>query len=210
MKIVKIVRKDEKNVVVHFDNDEVLFLSNEIFLKNGLRKNDEISEGLFSSLLKENQLFHIKQKAFRYLGRRLHSENELKIKLRQKGYDKLLIESVLQELSQNNYLNDYDFASQFSDENIKNKKWGSSRIETELLKRGIPREIISKIIEEKFPEGNNMQNALLLAKKKMEILSARNTDEQKLRLKLTSFLAGRGYDFETIREAIDDVLKKDN
>lgn len=210
MKIVKIVRKDEKNVVVHFDNDEVLFLSNEIFLKNGLRKNDEISEGLFSSLLKENQLFHIKQKAFRYLGRRLHSENELKIKLRQKGYDKLLIESVLQELSQNNYLNDYDFASQFSDENIKNKKWGSSRIETELLKRGIPREIISKIIEEKFPEGNNMQNALLLAKKKLKILGARNTDEQKLRLKLTSFLAGRGYDFETIREAIDDVLKKDN
>ena len=64
MKIIRIVKKDARNVVIHFDNDEVLFLAVVIFYKSGLKKNDDISDDRFSSLIRENRLFHIKQRAF--------------------------------------------------------------------------------------------------------------------------------------------------
>ena len=85
MKINRIVNKGAKDVIIHFEDDEFLILALEVFLKSGLKKNDELSDERFSFLIRENRLYHIKQRAFRYLGRRLHSASELRTKLRQKG-----------------------------------------------------------------------------------------------------------------------------
>ena len=110
MKVQKIVRKDSRNVSITFDNDEVLFLAVDIFIKSGIRKNDEITDNRFLSLIKENKLFYIRQRAFRFLGRRLHSVSELRTKLLQKDYEKLLVDDVLNELKEKDYLNDNEFA----------------------------------------------------------------------------------------------------
>ena len=57
MKIDRVVKKGTGNVLILFDNSETLILSLEIFLKSGLKKNDEISENRFSALIKENKKF---------------------------------------------------------------------------------------------------------------------------------------------------------
>ena len=98
MKITRIAKKDSANVIIEFDNGEPLFLSVEIFMKSGLRKNDEISEDRFLFLVRENKIFYIKQRAFRYLGRRLHAKSELKTKLLQKRYESDLIDKADQSL----------------------------------------------------------------------------------------------------------------
>ncbi len=210
MKIISIAKKDEKTVVVKFDNGEKLFLNYEIFLKNGLRKNIEISESRFSLLIRENQIFHIHQRAFRYLGRRLHSENELRIKLLQKKYDIELINIVLDELKEKKYLNDYEFASLFADENIKNKLWGKMKLNAELAKRGVDRNIVSQILAEKYPEGNELDKAFILAEKKYNSISSREKDVIKLNEKLIRFLISKGYDFETSREAARHFIRDDD
>ncbi|MFO7448398.1 MAG: regulatory protein RecX [Ignavibacteriaceae bacterium] len=208
MKILNITKKDEKNVVVHLDNDEKLFLSYEVLMKNGLKKNDEVSESRFSFLVNQNQLYHIKQRAARYLGRRLHSVNELRIKLRQKGYDSTLIDTVLADLVDKNYLNDYEFSSLLADENIKNKLWGKNKLKAELIKKGIQSSVIDKIIAEKYPEGNDVENALSLAEKKLKQLSYRNLEEKKLKEKIMSYLFSRGYDYQTVNNAVEEVLRR--
>ena len=55
MKITRVVKKDSKNVTIHLDNNDVIFINYEIFLKSGFRKNDDISENQIDSLIKENQ-----------------------------------------------------------------------------------------------------------------------------------------------------------
>jgi regulatory protein len=210
MKIIKVVKKDSKNVAVHLDNNQVLFVNYEIFLKNGLRKNEEISESRFDFLVRENQRFAVKQRAFRYLARRLHSENELRIKLKQKKYNEEIIEEVIDELKKANYLNDLEFAKDFSEENVKNKLWGKNRVRAELIKRGLSKEIISGILFEKFPGGNDLQNAIELATKKNKILSSRNLDQKKIKEKLFSFLISKGYDFETTKEAVEKLINIDD
>jgi hypothetical protein len=61
MRIDGIEKKNEKNVTITFENGERLYLAYDVFLKNGLKKNDEFSESRFSFLVEENQLFHLKQ-----------------------------------------------------------------------------------------------------------------------------------------------------
>jgi regulatory protein len=207
MKIEKIIRKNNRDIIIRFDNGGEVFLAKEILMKNGLRKNDELSEDKVQSLIEENKKFFIKQSAFRYLGKRIHSANELRIKLKQKKYDSDLIDSVISELKNNNYLNDLDFSSRFADEKIKTKSWGRLKIESELRKKGIAGQIISEALENKFGIGYEIDNAKQLAAGKLKILSARGLEENKIKEKLFTFLHSRGYDYETIREALDSLLK---
>ena len=207
MRIERIVKKDNKNVTLIFDNNEKLFLSYEVFIKSGLRKGDEISESRISLLIEENQTFYIKQKAFRLLGRRPHSSYELKIKLKQKGYNDILINEVIKQLKESNYLNDYEFAKSFTEEHIKNKLWGQRKTEAELFKRGVNREIISRIINEEFSDSNQFDNAFKLAGKKYKALLKGNTSSEKMHSKLISFLIARGYDYDIVKRAVNLILK---
>jgi len=208
MKILRAVKKGNSDVKIELDNGDVLYLSYEIFFKSGLRKNDEISSDRFSLLVEENKLFHIKQKAYRLLSRRIHSEFELRQKLSQKEYSRYLIDRVIDELSDKKYLNDYEFANQFADENIKNKLWGEKKLIAELYKKGINKRIISDVVLDKFSEGNNLDNADQLATKKFKQLAYKNLDRQKLMQKIITFLLGKGYDFETAKRAAENVLPK--
>ncbi len=210
MKITKVVKKDLKNVSIYLDDEKIIFVNYEIFLKSGLRKNDEISEIQIDSLIKENQRFAVKQRAFRYLGRRLFSENELRIKLKQKKYDENIIEEIIDDLKEKKYLDDYEFANAFSSENIKNKFWGKNKIKAELIKRGINNEVILHVLSEKSPGGNELQNAFELAERKYKLLLHRKLEQKKTKEKIFSFLFSKGYDYEVAREAVEKLFKDNN
>ena len=81
MIIKRIVKKGKNDVTIHINDDHFLILAVEVFLKSGLKKGDNLDEDRFSFLVEQNKLFHIKQKAFRLLGRRQHSVFELRTKL---------------------------------------------------------------------------------------------------------------------------------
>jgi len=84
MIITRVVKKDDTNVIVYLDNNEKLYLSYEVFLRNGLRKDLEIPDGHFDLLIKENQRHFVKQKALAYISRRHHSVAEIRRKLETK------------------------------------------------------------------------------------------------------------------------------
>ena len=67
-------------------------------------------------------------------------------------------------------------------------------------------ELISQVIKEKFPEGNKLNDAVILAEKKMKTLSHQKLERRKLAERIYSYLSSRGYDYETSREAVEKVL----
>ena len=205
MKIEKIVRKNDKNLIIHLENSEKLFLAKEVVLKNGLRKGDEISDDLSLFLIKENQLFFIRQRAYNYLGRRPHSRFELTTKLKIKRYDSDLINTVLDELENKNYLNDYNFALAFARDKQKLKHFGSYRIKNELIKKRVNKEIIEQVITEIFPEGNDTEEAVYHLQKKIKNINSEVLNDKKVKDKLITFLIRKGFDFETAREALGKV-----
>jgi len=206
MIINRIVNKGAKDIIIHFEDDEILILALEVFLKSGLKKNDELSDDRFSFFVRENRLYHIKQRAFRYLGRRMHSASELRTKLRQKGYEIELIDQVISELKDKGYLNDIEFASVFIEEKFRSKMWSERKLKSELIKKGVSSSVISDVLSKKFSEEDDYNNALTVALKKYKILQERNFDSQTTKKKLTSFLGTRGYNYETIKQVCDKLI----
>ena len=206
MIINRIVKKGAKDIIIHFEDDEFLILALVVFLKSGLKINDELSDDRFSFYIRENRLYHIKQRAFRYLGRRLHSASELRTKLRQKGYEIEMIDQVIGELRDKSYLDDTEFASVFIEEKFKSKMWSERKLKSELIKKGISSSVISDVLSKKFPDEGDFNNALTVSLKKYKILQERNLDLQTTKKKLISFLSSRGYNYETIKQVCDKII----
>lgn len=200
MKIVKAKRSGRNRVEILFDNDKNVALAYEVFLRNQLKLNQEISEEFLSFLFDEDQKYQVKQSALNYLARRQHSKNEIKTKLRQKKFDKTLIEQTLNDLEQNNYVDDHSFARLFTDEKVKAKNWGKNKIKSELIKRGVSSKVIADVIEEKFSNDLEIESGLELARKKLKKLINRKLDQKKIQTGIYSFLVSRGYDYDLCKQ----------
>jgi regulatory protein len=207
MRVLKVVKKGKNDVTIYFDSDSILFLAVEVFLKSGLKKGDDISDDRFSLLIEQNKLYHIKQRAFRLLGRRQHSASELKRKLWNKDYEQKLIDEVIAHLNKNGYLNDKEFALTFVQEKSKTKNWSTKRIKGELFKRGIAAKLIDKILSDRSKE-EDFESAMILAKKKYEVLQKRNIESKELQIKLSTFLFSKGFDFDLIKDIVSQLMKE--
>jgi len=208
MIIEKIAKKDRRNVVINFDNGTELIINYEIFLKSGLKKGFGITSDRFSFLIEENKKHYVKTSAINLLAKRIQSEKELRLKLLRKKYEKEMVNEVIEELKQKGLIDDYKFALIYSEEKIRTKLWGQQKIKGELIHKGISNEIISKVIEEKFPPENKFENAFQLASKKIKSLSHRKLDKRKLAERIYLFLSSKGYDYSTSREVVEKVLEE--
>lgn len=209
MLVERMVKKDDSTVIIYLDNSEKLFLSYEVLIKNGLRKGSEISEDRFSFLVAQNRKYHIRQKAISFLSRRMHSARELENKLRQKNYEKELIVEVLDELIDKRVIDDRAFAIQYTDEKINGKKWGIMKVRRELFKKGISPETVDQTLKNYSVTESQVDNALIIAKKKLNIISKREDDKKILKQKIISFLISRGFSYEVAVETVNSLLNTD-
>jgi len=209
MKIVKVKKCGRNRVEILFDNDKNAALAYEVFLKNQLKLNQEISEEFLSFLFDEDQKYQVKQSALNYLARRQHSKSEIKTKLRQKKFDKTLVELTLDELEQNYYVDDRSFAKLFTDEKVKAKNWGKNKIKSELIKRGVSSKIIAEVIEEKFSNDLEIESGLELARKKLKKLINRKLDQKKIQTSIYSFLVSRGYDYDLCKQIFTKLFNNE-
>ncbi len=194
-------QKKGNDVIVAFDDGTFQNLDYRIVVDYGLWKGQEIDEKKIELLSYESSFLKARDSAFRFLGLRLHSTSELKLKLQKKKHPQEIIEKVLTYLAEKNYLNDEEFAKQFVSERIKRKKVGVGKLTAELMKKGIKRELIKEnlldIDQEKY-----LENAVEIAQKKLSQIRKKEVEELKISAKLYSFLAGKGYESDLIRKVI--------
>lgn len=207
--IVTGLRKKGKKVKVSFDDGGDLVLNYEIFMKNGLKMNGEISENRFLFLKIENLKYDIKQTALNIIARRLHSSKELKTKLLQKYRNSEYIDEVITYLTENRYLDDEKFATEFIEEKSRLKLWGSRKIAAELKKRGIT----ESSINDRLLNGHladYQDNLKTAGQKKLRNLLARKTPPDKIKTKLISYLISKGFDYDDIKGSLQEILKNSN
>lgn len=206
MIIARITKKDDNNVIIWLNDDQKLYLSYEVMLKNGLRTGMELSESHFSLLIRENQKFFIKKSAYNLLARRHHSVREIKNKLRAKKYDLDLIEIVIDELITGKLLDDDQFAKLFAEEKLRTASWGKSKLKAELIKKGISNDIIAVVLDEMINEDDQLSSAIKLAERKYKSLKNRALEKQKLLQKLYAFLLSKGYNYDVSKRAVESLF----
>ena len=187
------------NYVEIFTDDGVkIKIRYEIVVKSGFKKGDELTEEIVKNLLNENEKFIVKENAFRFLSRRIHSEKELRLKLGRKSFEKKIIEDTIDFLKQSKYLDDREFAEKFIEEKIHKKKLGLDKIKSQLILRGISGEIIKEFLPVHQSSEILTENALNLAAKKFQSLLKRKVEPKKIKQRLYSYLGSKGYTYDEI------------
>ena len=133
-----------------------------------------------------------KQKAYRLLSIRPHSEKELEKKLRGKGFSAAVVNEALEKLHDLKYLDDASFAVQWAHNLAVNKLRGNRKIIASLREKGVVAELILAAVEEARREISEEEAIAFLIKKKA---SRKKLDILDLKEKKRIFqsLMGRGF-----------------
>ena len=107
-----------------------------------------------------------KQKAYRLLSLRPHSEKELEKKLRDKGFPAAVIKEALEKLHDLKYLNDASFAIQWARNLAANKLWGNRKIAASLREKGVAAHLIDDAVASARKELSEEEAIDLLIKKR--------------------------------------------
>jgi len=209
MKISRLISQRGK-VNVFFDNGENALLRYDTVLKFGLKKNDEITGEKFAGMVDEDFRLQIKELSFKFLSRRMHSAAELKRKLILKKLPLSRIDEVISELIDKKYIDDKIFAEKYCEEKFKNNKTGLIKLKAELIQKGVDTKIAGLVLA-KYENGSSiLENALILARKKLESIQYSKAEEHKKKEKLFRFLTSKGYSREIIIKTLRRLnLKED-
>lgn len=142
---------------------------------------------------------HALKSAIKILSIREHSTAELTQKLTQRGYTEDVIQRVIMDCRQRDYVDDRRAADQLL-ASMKRRGFGIHRIRSEFLRRGLPGDWVE------FDPAEESSMALRVALKKWKSLQ-RETEPSKRRLRLIRFLRSRGFSEGVLIEAMKSLEK---
>ena len=151
----------------------------------------------------------VRQECFDYamkcLQSRLHSTSELRRKMVRREYGETVIDGVIADLARMGYLDDARFAKTKALSAAQHKHHGRRRAFVELLKAGVKKDVADAALDDVYHDKNDStREARQLAEKKAP--SLRRLDPAVARRRLAGMLMRRGFDYETIKPVIDQVL----
>ncbi len=134
------------------------------------------------------------------------TQKELRDKLTQKGYDENTVEDVIAFLEEYGYINDFKYSQHFINDCVNLKKWGKIRIRSELLKRGVKRDVFESILEETFADGSDdaLINQIQTRFKNSDLGNIKE------RTRIFNFFLRRGYCAEEIKGALNKACSFKN
>lgn len=154
-----------------------------------------------SDLLKKEDkrnLNRAREYALRLLEYRERSEQEIKERMARKNYNERLIKSTIKSLKNHNLVNDRRFARMWAESCLR-RSYGRWKVQADLNKKGIDREIVEEVLRESYSKVDEVQIALALIQKKWPFLKE---EKNTLLRRVSDFLKRRGFPFEVIAEVI--------
>ncbi len=137
------------------------------------------------------------KRAFKFLGYRARTKDQVRIKLTQLGFSQTTVEATVERLRSLNLLNDETFARDWAMTRATNHGHGLQRIERELRQKGISESLTGPILQETFAEQGERERAKALLEKKFK-----DQDLSDLRVlrRANDYLHRRGYSDSIIAE----------
>lgn len=148
--------------------------------------------------------------ALRLLTRRGRSRFELASRLREKGFSPGVIESAFDQLNEWGYLDDLQFAYQWTQDRGRIQGWGPHRLRAGLREKGIKQEWVEKAVGEWFSEKGEQEAAEELLNRRFRGLSGKALSGLREKQRVFSFLYRKGYSQDVIRQAIRAAFPPNN
>lgn len=186
-----------------FQNGDSIEINEELYFKKSLSIGVTLSEEQFVSLKREAAENFAREFALRLISIRVRSENELFLRLKNKGFDISVVLPIINNLKEMNLVNDKDFSVRFVNDLLMRKPAGELLLKAELGKKGISKEIIEEVLTSVFQEFDQTELAKNCIEKWSKTHPVTPVNEQ--RQKLTRFLYQRGFSWTIIQEVTGDI-----
>ncbi len=138
--------------------------------------------------------------ALRFLSYRPRSEKEVREKLKSKKVEPLIIDKIIAKLIDKKFINDEEFAKGWIESRQRFKPRSLRLIKMELKQKGISTETINNL---QLTINSDLEQAKKLVEKRIGRL--KGLSKQKIYEKLGRYLASKGFNWDTIKKAIDPV-----
>lgn len=201
---IKVQKKNTTRFSIFIEDRFLIGVSDSTLTKLHLRKDGPINSQILDDILKEEDVWAIKEYCVRLLGRRDHARNELRDKARKKGYPSDTIDNILDELAEKGFINNTSFAVKFAHDKFEFNKWGSNKIRAELFKKGISEKDINASLNS-IGEADQVQAVKELVQKNKR--KFQRTEPIKRKKKIFDFLLRKGYDSNTILKQMPKLLE---
>ncbi|MFN2613348.1 MAG: regulatory protein RecX [Actinomycetota bacterium] len=162
---------------------------------------DGVGKPAPSTLPTDQQRILAHEKALRLLGVRERSASELRQRLRQKGFDRDVIEGVLERLRETGLQDDSRFAEHYASEATTTRGFASRRVRGELMRKGISRDLAA--VASTTDPDQEEERARALAVQRAARMGSLGAEARARRI--LSLLARRGYDADICRRIAAEV-----
>jgi regulatory protein len=135
--------------------------------------------------------------AVRYLGGRPHTVAEIHRHLRSKKFDAETIDHAIDRLRAQRYVDDEAFARWWVEQRERFKPRGDRALRTELAQKGVARDVVDVVLGERAPDADVEQARRALLRPLTRWAEMPIAEKRR---KIHTYLAARGFDYETIDE----------
>jgi len=140
--------------------------------------------------------------AFLLLKFRLRSENELLVRLKQKGFSDTIAKNTVDFLKDKEFIDDRVFAKGWVASRIK-RPFGIRRIKQELLSKGLDKGVIDDSLAQAKKDYSEEQIVSQLAQQRFSRL--KNIEPQKAKARVYAYLLRRGFSPDVVSEIIKQL-----
>ena len=185
------------------DGKSVATLSLDGIERLGLRIGVQYSESLANRIATEAAALHTYDRAVAMLAARPRAARDLERVLVRKGEPAEYVAAAVQRLIALGILDDAQFARQFIRAKIAGAGLSRRRLQSELWRRGVAREMIDSALAEVMAEDEVDEDAQIATVAAKKLRTLRSADPAVVRRRLYAFLARRGYESSAIRRVIE-------
>ena len=194
MRLEKIEALSEDKLLLHLEDGSKLRCGPQEMLDFRLRSGMELEEGTLEGLREACAYWAVRRRAAALAAEKAMSAGELRRKLREKGASPEMAQKAAAWLLDLGVLDERAYAAMVV-RHYADKGYGRKRLEAELYRRELPRELWEEALEE-MPDTGAQLDALV--RKRL----GDATPDRKEAGRLASSLMRRGYSWEEVRAAI--------
>jgi len=184
-------------------SDVVATLSLDAIERLGVRIGTAYSESLAIRIDAEAAALHTFDRAVTMLAARPRAARDLERMLVRRGEPAAHVAAAVERLTSLGILDDAQFARQFIRARIAGAGLSRRRLQSELWRRGVARDVIDAALAEVMQEDEVDEDAQIARVAAKKLRTLRSADPAVVRRRLYAFLARRGYESSAIRRVMD-------
>lgn len=192
-------REDRRSIFV--DGEFVAGAHEEVVVALGLRVGQVFDAERLAAIIHEENTRKARESALRLLGYRDRTESEIRKRLVGNDFPEDIVDVVVDQLSRAGLLDDGKFSRDWVKSRTLSKPMGRTRLAWELRAKGVDEPKVEAALEA-LDENAEYEMALSLARRKTE---KADVSDPSVRNRIASFLRRRGFGWDAISRALDEV-----